>query len=123
MSQPVETAEGLVLIVDDEFPIAQALAYVVEDCGLTPLLASHGKHALDLLREHQPCLIFTDFMMPQMNGRELIAALRETGKPLPPIVLMSAAGSAYIEDAGADALLPKPFDLADVEALLRRYVK
>jgi len=113
----------LVLIVEDEEPIAQALAYIVEDRGYVALVAAHGQQALELLGEHHPSLIVTDLMMPHMNGRELIAALRDTGDPLPPIVIMSAAGKRNIDDAGADAVLPKPFEVAEVEALLSRFLE
>ena len=113
----------VVLIVEDEEPIAQALAYVVEGAGHTTVVAVNGRAALELALAHRPNLIITDLMMPQMSGQELIRALRETWQAAtPPIVLMTAAGPRYAEAAGADALLLKPFDLEQVEALLRRFL-
>lgn len=113
----------LVLIVEDEEPIAQALAYVVEDAGYRTLIATDGKAALALERAHRPALIITDLMMPRMNGRDLIAALRATDDhATPPVVLMTAAGARFTENIGADATLSKPFDIADVEALLARFI-
>jgi CheY-like chemotaxis protein len=122
MTRPATAPPALVLIVEDEEPIAQALAYIVEDCGYRALIAAHGKQALEVLREHQPQLIITDLMMPLMDGRALIAHLRQSGRPLPPIVIMSAAGKRSVEDSGADAVLPKPFEVAEVELLLRRFL-
>jgi DNA-binding response OmpR family regulator len=62
-------------------------------------------------------------MMPHMSGRELVAALRAMeDHATPPIVLMSAAGARSTESIGADATLSKPFDIAEVEALLARFI-
>lgn len=116
----------LVLIAEDEEPIAEALAMIVADAGYTPLLASQGKQALELARAQRPALILTDLMMPQLNGAQLIAAIRadaelDNHRP-PPIVLMTAAGMRRALEINADALLKKPFEMAEVEALLRRFL-
>src|SRR5579859_6387626 len=119
-----EEARPVVLIAEDEEPIAQVLAYMVEDAGYTAINAIHGRAALELAYTRRPDLIITDLMMPQMNGKELIHALRERMQAdTPPIVLMTAAGVRYAEDAGADAVLLKPFDLEQVEEILQRYLE
>jgi len=116
----------VVLIAEDEEPIAQAIAYIVEDLGYTPAVAIHGKQALELARAHRPALVITDLMMPQMTGADLIRALRQDAArlnyPVPPIILMSAAGRPFIDTVQADAYLPKPFDVGEVEALLEQYL-
>jgi DNA-binding response OmpR family regulator len=120
---PVAVAPKVVLIAEDEEPIAQALAYLVEDAGYTPVVAAHGKAALEMALAQRPDLIITDLMMPQMSGKEFISALRSAlDSATPPIILMTAAGRRYTDAAGANALLSKPFDLRDVEALLERYL-
>lgn len=119
----VERTPAVVLIVEDEEPIAQALAIIMEDFGFTPVVAAHGKQAMELLRQHQPALIITDLMMPHLTGAQLIATLRaDAAYSTTPIVIMSAASKQYVLEAGADAILPKPFDLRQVEDLLRRFV-
>ncbi len=119
----VERTPAVVLIVEDEEPIAQALAIIVEDRGFTPVVAAHGKQAMELLRQHQPALIITDLMMPHLTGAQLIAALRaDAAYSTTPIVIMSAASKQYVLGAGADAILSKPFDIRQVEDLLRRFV-
>jgi two-component system chemotaxis response regulator CheY len=120
--RPTPTVEPwLVLIVEDEEPIATALSFIVEDAGYVPLIAMHGRQALDVLRERHPALIITDLMMPFMNGAQLIAEVR-AWPGAPPIVLMTAAGRRYSAAAHADEVLPKPFNIADVEKLLHRYL-
>ena len=118
---------ALVLIVEDEEPIAEALSLIVSEAGHEPLVARHGRQALEITRERRPELILTDLMMPIMDGVEFIAALRAEWRydlgPLPPIVLMTAGGIGRAEKAGADEVLPKPFEMATIEAILRRYVR
>lgn len=114
----------LVLIIEDEEPIADALACVVQDAGYRVIVAPHGKAGLALALQHRPALIITDLMMPQMSGPEFLRALRaELNRGTPPVVLMTAADIRFAQDAGADCVLKKPFKLAAVEALLRRFLE
>jgi DNA-binding response OmpR family regulator len=122
-ASPPPAAPKVVLIAEDEEPLARALAYIVEDAGYTPIVAYHGKAALKLALEHRPALIIADLMMPQMSGTELISTLHAAwNSAAPPIVLMTAAGRRYVEQSGADAVLPKPFEITEVEALLQRFL-
>lgn len=125
-AQQTLSQSSLVLIAEDEEPIAEAIALIVEDAGYTPLVAAHGKQALELARLRRPALVITDLMMPQLDGAELIIALRadaeQNGHAPPPIILMTAAGMKRAHEAEADALLRKPFELEDLEALLFRYL-
>jgi CheY-like chemotaxis protein len=120
---PGEDGQPLVLIVEDEQPIADALVYVVQDAGYRVLAAPHGKAGLALALEHRPALILSDLMMPQMGGRELIQALHaQLDGAAPPVVLMTAANVRFAKDAGAVGVLKKPFELTAVEALLQRFL-
>ena len=121
--QATEPTPKVVLIVEDEEPIAEALAFLVEDAGYTPAIAFNGAAALELARAQRPDLVITDLMMPRMDGKELIGALRGIwDSATPPIVLMTAGGSRYSDALGANALLNKPFDISQVEALLRHFL-
>lgn len=116
----------LILIAEDEAPIADAISMIVEDAGYTPMVAEHGEHALALARLHHPALIITDLMMPRLDGIGLIEALHEDarrdGHKIPPIILMTAAGMKRALEVGADAVVRKPFNVDDMEALIRRLV-
>lgn len=115
-----------ILIVDDDEGITLALTLIVEEAGYTPVCASHGKRALEILRQQSLDLVITDLMMPHLDGAQLIAQVRAdadaAGRPPPPLVLMTAAGAAIAKQAGADAFLSKPFDVEQVEQLLSRFL-
>ncbi len=121
-----EQEPALVLIVEDEEPIAEALTYIIEEAGYRSAAAENGKQGLEIARAHHPALIITDLMMPLMSGAELIAAIRaESGDgvgPAPSIVLMTAGGMRHAQGVGADEVLLKPFDVEQVEAILQRYL-
>jgi CheY-like chemotaxis protein len=116
----------LVLIVDDEVPIAQSLAEIIEDAGYTPMVAFQGREALKLVQGRWPALIFTDLMMPQMNGETFIAALRneasERGVQMPPVVVLTAAPSVSQTQVMADVVVQKPFDLQHIETILTDFL-
>jgi len=116
----------LVLIAEDEEPIAEAIAFLVEDNGYIPLVANNGRQALELARARHPTLVITDLMMPYLDGDELISALHAdavSDNHAPPYtILLSAAGLRRMKNAGADAILPKPFELDDLEKLMLRFL-
>jgi CheY-like chemotaxis protein len=116
----------LVLIVEDEGTIAGVLSAFAEDLGYLSMTAPHGVAALEMARVRWPSLVLTDYMMPLMTGGRLIAELRaeaaSSGRPVPSIILMSAVSSRLGDGAGADVVLPKPFDLTQLEVLLERFL-
>jgi DNA-binding response OmpR family regulator len=121
-----EAHRKLVLIAEDEAPIADALAFIISDAGHASVVAAHGREALEMARAEHPALVITDLMMPQMSGADLIRALREDassdGVKSVPVVLMTAAYGRMARIVEADAILRKPFDIEEVEALLRRFL-
>jgi CheY-like chemotaxis protein len=106
-----------ILIVDDEYLIAEILSFALEDEGYLTVTASGGQKALTVLDREKPQLIITDYMMPGMNGIELAEAVR-AHKSLSniPIMLMSGA-QGYLGVARPDLfteVFDKPFDIQTV---------
>jgi CheY-like chemotaxis protein len=107
-----------VLVVDDS-PVDRRLTGgllakhtdpVAGSPGLTVLYATNGKEALAVLEKEHPDLVLTDMQMPEMNGLELVEAVR--GKfPLVPVILMTAHGSEELAiqalQRGATSYVPK----------------
>jgi two-component system phosphate regulon response regulator PhoB len=119
-SQP----ERLILIIEDDVPIAEVLALIVEDLGYTPVIATDGLTGLELARSKRPILIVTDLMLPKLSGQQLISQIRAEqaaqGKAVPPIVVVTSTGRSQARAAGGDAFILKPFELEHVEATLQR---
>lgn len=119
-------ASALVLIVEDEEPLAETISFIVQGAGYVPMVALHGHKAVEMARSRHPALLITDLMLPHLDGAALIATLRADaaarGDAAPAIILMTAVGRPQARAAGADVVLRKPFRLADLEALLRRFL-
>jgi CheY-like chemotaxis protein len=105
-----------VLVVDDEPDIRHLLRVILELAGYLVVEAAHGEAALERVRHSPPQLVITDQMMPVMNGGELIERLRADGSTKAiPIVMISGTRGAQ---AGADAVLGKPFDPSELIVLV-----
>jgi CheY-like chemotaxis protein len=101
-----------VLVVEDEWVIAEVLAVTLADAGYQVITAANGKQALACLAETRPDVIVTDTMMPILDGPGLLAAL--AADPIHrdiPVILMSALDEAAVAKLtqGYRAFLAKPF--------------
>jgi CheY-like chemotaxis protein len=111
-----------ILIVDDEYLVADILSFALEDEGYLTVTAGSGQKALSILEREKPQLIITDYMMPGMNGIELAEAVRghKTLGQLP-MILMSGA-QAHLGVARPDLFVDvfdKPFEIQAVLARVK----
>ncbi len=115
-----------ILLVEDEAGLAQVIIHELEKHGYHMLHASDGLTALRLHEQQQPQLIILDWVLPALDGLEVLRHLRQTS-PTP--VLMLTARSEETDrviglELGADDYVTKPFSMrelvARVRALLRR---
>jgi DNA-binding response OmpR family regulator len=121
--------ERPILVVDDDAKIVRLVRTYLEREGYAVVTAADGPAALDAIETHQPALVVLDLMLPELDGRAVIRAVRRDNEAAAtPIIILSARGStidriAGLED-GADDYLPKPFSPAElvlrVKSLLRR---
>jgi CheY-like chemotaxis protein len=112
-----------ILIVEDEWAIADTLGSILADAGYRVLTAPNGRAALDRLAESRPDLVISDFMMPIMNGAGLLAAIR--GDPAwrdIPVVMMSSLPESRLaaEAPGYVAYVGKPFLSTTLIATIER---
>lgn len=115
----------LVLVVDDEFAIAEVLRAMIEDEGHRVLTARDGRAGLASMLSQRPDLVFTDTQMPGMDVPAMVRAMdADAGLSRLPVVAMSAmpeetVGGEYDRYA---AFLRKPFRLAEVAEVLSRHL-
>jgi two-component system, OmpR family, alkaline phosphatase synthesis response regulator PhoP len=121
--------ERPILVVDDDAKIVRLVRTYLEREGFAVVTAADGPAALDAIETHRPALVVLDLMLPELDGRAVIRAVRRDDEAAAtPIIVLSARGStidriAGLED-GADDYLPKPFSPAElvlrVKSILRR---
>ena len=110
-----------ILLAEDERPLREVLAQALEWSGYRVLQAYHGRHALQLVDRERPDLVISDVMMPLVGGIELCQRLKaDPATAAIPVILMSAAGAHVAQDAPADAVVVKPFDLDALDSLVHR---
>jgi CheY-like chemotaxis protein len=113
----------VVLVVDDDPDILEALSEILEAEGFEIRRARNGKEALERLEPDPPHLILLDLMMPVMDGWEFAQRMRQ--KPDfagIPIIVLSADRNvgSKAKDIGAMGHLAKPFELNDLLSMVRQ---
>jgi CheY-like chemotaxis protein len=106
-----------VLIVEDEWAIADWLQVLLSEYAYNVLVAGNGREALDILHRETPDLVLTDFMMPFVDGAGLIAAMATDARTrdIPVVVMTSLLETVVRERAkGYRGYLRKPFREADL---------
>ena len=108
--------EKSILVVDDDANIRALLEQEFTEAGYTVRLAEDGRQALALIREERPGLVVLDVMMPEMNGFDVAAVLKNDPATMDiPIIILS-----IVEDKergfrlGVDRYLTKPIDTASL---------
>jgi two-component system, NtrC family, nitrogen regulation response regulator GlnG len=112
-----------VWLVDDDASIRWVLERALRNDGMVPRAFEAAEPALDALRRDAPDVLITDIRMPGASGLDLLRRIRDARPALPVIVMtahsdLGSAVSAY--EGGAFEYLPKPFDIDQAIALVRR---
>ncbi len=114
------------LLCDDDAPIRAMLRDLLKERGVEVLEAVDGREALVLfVKEPAIDFVVTDFLMPRLDGMQLVRAIRASGeRGKLPIIMMSAISRSHIldgearEGAGPDHYVAKPFKPRRVARLL-----
>jgi DNA-binding response OmpR family regulator len=115
-----------ILLVEDEVELALVIVRELEAAGYRVLHAADGLTALELHARQQPDAIILDWMLPRLDGLEVLRRLRRTSAT--PVLMLTARGEEADRviglEVGADDYLAKPFStrelVARIRALLRR---
>ncbi len=119
----------MILVVEDEAPLAEVLRYNLEGEGFRVAVAGDGRAALEKLEESPPDLVVLDWMLPETSGLEICRTMRRRPELRSvPVIMLTAKGEETDRvrglDAGADDYVVKPFSpkelVARVRAVLRR---
>ena len=108
---------GRILVVDDEPMVRDTLAQVLADEGYIVDIAVDGNDALACVHAARPDVILLDLMMPGMNGRQFLQALRDDPSYASvPVLIMTAVHGVTVNLAsiGASEIVEKPFDVDEL---------
>ncbi|MFF3739128.1 response regulator [Streptomyces sp. NPDC002566] len=126
-SRVVSGASGRVLVVDDSKVIRQLIRVNLELEGLEVVTASDGAECLEVVHQVRPDLVTLDVVMPRLDGLRTAARLR--ADPLTrdlPLAIISACTPYEVDaglDVGVDAFLGKPFEPAELIAVVRKLIE
>ena len=127
MSDEAQTA-GVALVIEDDDQIAYLLQFILQKEGYTVKVARDGLAAQALIeQEPAPALVTLDYMLPYLNGLELLAMIRARTewKDVPVLMLTARSQEADIATAlesGAAGYLIKPFKPEELRAHIRSIV-
>jgi DNA-binding response OmpR family regulator len=113
---------GKVLIVEDEAALAALLGDVLEAAGYEVSITTAGRAATTSVQD-MPIAIVLDYLMPGLNGTQVVKQIREAmGSEAPPVILVTGLSNAreLATEAGVDAYLRKPFDVEAFVELVDR---
>ena len=117
-----------IAVVEDEPAVGQLLIHQLNHSGFRPWLAVDGYQAIEMMAQQQPDLLILDWMLPGLDGLQVLQYLRRTMACEIPVLMISARADepdlVRCLEMGADDYLTKPFGIAElvarVRALLRR---
>ena len=104
-----------VLVVDDEPELRSVVTLILDAEGYQVAEAANGAEALQVLEQTQPACVLLDMRMPVLDGWGFARELEARHLHIP-VVVMTAAQDAqsWCDEIGAQACLPKPFDMGDL---------
>jgi CheY-like chemotaxis protein len=124
------SAKKKILVVEDEFGLQETLRDVFQMEGYDVRVAVDGDKGYKAYLKFKPDLVFTDIVMPKMNGLELISKIRETDPTIKVIYISGFFGVRPLKDALDDEVrkygypvLSKPTKISIMLGLVKEYIK
>ncbi|MBR2076640.1 MAG: response regulator transcription factor [Exiguobacterium sp.] len=115
-----------ILVVEDDSKIARLLELELKHAGYAVMVATDGRTGLERALADDVDLVLLDVMLPLMSGLEVVRRLKEE-RPLLPVLMVTARGDRYDKvsglDLGADDYITKPFEIEEVLARIRAFLR
>ncbi|WP_214815450.1 response regulator transcription factor [Exiguobacterium sp. s131] len=115
-----------ILVIEDDSKIARLLELELKHAGYAVMVATDGRTGLERALADDVDLVLLDVMLPQMSGLEVVRRLKEE-RPLLPVLMVTARGDRYDKvsglDLGADDYITKPFEIEEVLARIRAFLR
>ena len=121
-------AKKVILTIDDEEHILDLLEYNLEKNGYEVLRAETGEKGLAILKTMQVDLVLLDYMLPGMDGIEVLKSLRaDKNLSAMPVIMLTAKGEQIDKilglEYGADDYMTKPFNILEVKARIKTIMR
>jgi two-component system OmpR family response regulator len=105
-----DNANKWVLLVEDDQDTRDLLVDLLADAGYSAKAVASGTAAMEILQLGRPCLILADYLLDDMDGKELRRQIRESlGAEAPPFVLVTGFPTSKLTDISG-VILKKPID-------------
>jgi CheY-like chemotaxis protein len=119
-------AQPLVLVADDHEDTRLLFRTVLEVRGYTVIEAADGEETVRIAESVCPDLILMDGSLPRLSGEDATRRIRSSNyiRHVPIVFISGHGGAAFLaraREAGCNEYLVKPFDLAQLEAVLQKY--
>lgn len=118
--------QARILIVDDDESIRKVLASILEEKGYRVDTAQSGKEAIEKTQSEFYNLALVDIRLPDMDGTEVLASVKETNPPMVKIIVTGYPSLQNAIDAvnkGADAYILKPFKVDNILSEISGHLK
>ena len=114
-----------ILLVEDEAPLAESVAYTLDREGFDVVVAEDGRRAIERFRADAPDLVILDLMLPELPGLDVCRLIRQESSI--PIVMVTAkdaeADKVIGLELGADDYVTKPFSLRELVSRVRAHLR
>ena len=119
------TTNKTVLVIDDSIMLRRLLKKAISGCGWEVVgEAQNGQEGIEQFTALRPALVTCDLVMPQFDGHHAVQGIRAISDSIP-IVMVSAvvqdAKRQQLEAEGVNYFIGKPFNAADIEAMLNKF--
>jgi len=121
-------SQAKILVVDDEADLVETIQFALELEGYNVLVASNGEEGLNIARQEKPDIILLDLMLPKLDGYKVCRLLKfdERYKSIPILMLTAKTqekDKILGKETGANEYITKPFDMDELMAKIKSYLK